>query len=92
MESRTPIANIMPNVGVKKWNGKHKMESVDILAMNVPLAKLKTYLRELQASTWPSAHVLATEVETAIWLQTGKPPLCEVKPEEYQGLTPDGEL
>ena len=92
MESRTPIANIMPNVGVKKWNGKHKMESVDILAMNVPLAKLKTYLRELQASTWPSAHVLATEVEAAIWLQAGKLPLCEIKPEEYQKLTPDDEL
>ena len=55
-----------------------KMETVDILAMNMPLSKLKAYLRELEASKWSSARLLAREVETAIFLQEGKLPLHEV--------------
>ena len=38
----------MASFRVKKWNGKNKMETVDILAMKVPLPKLQTYLSELE--------------------------------------------
>ena len=84
-----PITLIMASCcGVKKWNGKSKMETVDILAMNMPLSKLKTYLSELEASKWSSARLLAREVETAILLQTDKPKLHPVQLREYTSAAP----
>ena len=64
------------------------METVDILAMNMPLSKLKTYLSELEASKWSSARLLAREVETAILLQTDKPKLHPVQLREYTSAAP----
>ena len=84
-----PITLIMASCcGVKKWNGKSKMETVDILAMNMPLSKLKTYLRELEASKWSSARLLARDVETAILLQTDKPKPHPVQLREYTSSAP----
>ena len=84
----------MASFRVKKWNGKKKMETVDILAMNVPLPKLQTYLSELEASKWASARLLAREVETAIWMQAGRLQLYEAQPDEYKcsGPTPGDEV
>ena len=75
-----PITSIGPShlswPAVESRSGTAKKgETVDILALNMPLSKLKSYLGELEASKWSSARLLAREVETAILLQGGKPPL-----------------
>ena len=49
----------------KNFLGK-RMETADILNLNMPVWKLQRYYRELDSSKWRSAQWLAREVEMAL--------------------------